>query len=289
MVDPYWGEAPSDNRFATLDGPDDQLPELFVGRLPVNTPTEAETVVAKILAYDEAPPPGPWNAPLLFFAGAPDEVTDFHARSDELYDNVLNLASDSHTAQRLYYCEEDCTETYQISDEERMREAVLSSLNRGALTASWTGHSSWHQWGKNRLFHLDDLPNLKNGGALPVFLQMTCFTSYFYQPTGDTLDESLLRLADGGAIATWGPASLGMTSGHVQMHKAFSDATLGEPSARLGPATVTARLALDQPYASLWDTYALFGDPATELNLDVEAWQSTVYLPLVVRGATDHN
>jgi hypothetical protein len=288
MVDPYWGEAPSDNRFATLDGPDDQLPELFVGRLPVNTPVEVETVVAKILAYDEAPPPGPWNEPLLFFAGAPDGATDFHAYSDAIYDNVLDLALESHTPERIYYCEEDCTESYQISNEDRMRSAVLRRLNQGALMATWTGHSSWHQWGANRLFHLDDLANLRNGGALPVFLQMTCFTSYFSQPTGDTLDESLLRLADGGAIATWGPTSLGLTAGHVSMHKAFTDATLGEPSVRLGPATVTARLALDEAHASLWDTYALFGDPAMGLNLDVDVWR-TVHLPLVIRSAAVNN
>jgi len=289
MVDPTWGEAPSDNRFATLDGPGDRLPELFVGRLPVNSLAEAEAVVAKILAYEEAPPPGPWNEPLLFFAGAPDGGTDFHAHADEVYNNVPAPASESHTPQRLYYCEEDCTESYQISDEESMREAVLSRLNRGALMASWTGHSSWHQWGSNRLFHLDDLPNLQNGGALPIFLQMTCFTSYFSQPTSDTLDESLLRLTDGGAIATWGPTSLGQTAGHVQMHKAFVDTTLGDPSGRLGPATVTARLALDGVYASLWDTYALFGDPAMELNLDVEGWQQIIHLPLVVRSTAVQN
>jgi hypothetical protein len=287
MVDPKWGEAPSDNRFATLDG--DRIPELFVGRLPVNTPAEAETVVAKILAYHEASAPGPWNEPLLFFAGAPDGGSNFHAFSDEIYENVRQLALKSQTPQRLYYCEEGCNETYQIPDEERMREAVLSTLNRGALMATWTGHSSWHQWGSNRLFHLDDLPNLRNGDALPVFLQMTCFTSYFSQPTGDTLDESLLRMADGGAIATWGPTSLGQTTGHIEMHKAFTDATLGDPSGQLGPATVTARFALDTIYASLWDTYALFGDPAMGLNLDVKPWAQTVHLPLVTRGAGAQN
>jgi hypothetical protein len=139
------------------------------------------------------------------------------------------------------------------------------------------------------LFHLDDLPNLKNGGALPIFLQMTCFTSYFSQPTSDTLDESLLRLADGGAIATWGPTSLGQTAGHIQMHKGFVDATMGESSVGLGPATVTARLALGQSYASLWDTYALFGDPAMGLNLHVEAWQQSIYLPLVARNSAVQN
>jgi hypothetical protein len=70
------------------------------------------------------------------------------------------------------------------------------------------------------------------------------------------------------------------------MHKAFADATLGNPSGELGPSTVTARLALDTTYASLWDTYALFGDPAMKLNLDVEAWKQTIHLPLVIRGAT---
>lgn len=285
--DPYWGEVPSDNRFATVDG-DDRLPDLYVGRLPVNTAAEAETVVAKILAYEEAPPSGPWNKPLLFFADAKDGGTDFHFHADEVYNSVPEAALASHTRQRIYYCEEDCTEPHQISDKGVMQETVLSKLNWGALMASWTGHSSWHQWGLQRLFHLDDLGNLNNGGALPIFLQMTCFTSYFSQPTSDTLDESLLRLADGGAVATWGPVGLGLTSAHVKIHRAFLNATLGGEPVELGAATVAARTALPGIYASLWDTYVLFGDPAMGLNLEIDAWPG-IYLPLVVRNAGGGN
>ena len=39
-VDPWMGETAADNRYALLDGGVDFLPDLFVGRLPVNTITE---------------------------------------------------------------------------------------------------------------------------------------------------------------------------------------------------------------------------------------------------------
>ncbi|MFW6135724.1 MAG: C25 family cysteine peptidase [Chloroflexota bacterium] len=284
MVDPFWGEVPSDNLFATVVG-DDQLPDLYVGRLPVNTVAEAETVVGKILDYEQAPPAGPWNEPLLFFADKFDGSTDFHAYANEMYEHARDLELESHTLRRLYYCEQDCTEYYQISDGERMTETILSELSRGALMATWVGHSSWHQWSADPvLFHVTDLVNLDNGGALPLFLQMTCFTSYFSQPTTDTLDESLLRMADGGAVATWGPTGLALTPGHVTMQKAFVSATWGDDPTALGPATVAARMALRPNHASLWDTYVLFGDPAMELNLEVDVWPRT-YIPLVVRNA----
>ena len=46
-VDPFLGETAADNRFATLDG-NDNLPDIAVGRWPVNTPAEAQQLVSKI-------------------------------------------------------------------------------------------------------------------------------------------------------------------------------------------------------------------------------------------------
>jgi len=50
---------------------------------------------------------------------------------------------------------------------------------------------------------------------------MTCFTGFFHHPEYPTLDESLLRLAGGGAVATWSPSGLGVDAGHDYLLEGF--------------------------------------------------------------------
>ena len=131
---------------------------------------------------------------------------------------------------------------------------------------------------------LDDVTGLDNGWALPVFLELTCFTSYFSYPTTDTLDESLLRLAGGGAIATWGSTALVSTAGHRILHQGFFDAVFEDGIIGLGPATEVAKAKLDLSSQYSRDTFILLGDPAMKLNLTVVPWAHGVFLPLVLRA-----
>ncbi|MCZ7673931.1 MAG: C25 family cysteine peptidase [Chloroflexi bacterium] len=50
----YSGETVSDSRLADID--DDGIPDLAVGRWPVNTPAEAASLVTRTLAYEEERP-----------------------------------------------------------------------------------------------------------------------------------------------------------------------------------------------------------------------------------------
>jgi len=280
MADPWWGEAASDNRFVTMDGPDDQLADVFIGRLPVNSVTETRIVVEKILTYERDPLQWPWNQRVLLFADDPEPGAPFHQDSDEVY-ATLPI---SFTGQRVYYCTSDCNQSHLYEDVTDAHDAVMRELNVGGLLVSYVGHSSWHQWAVERLFHLDDVTGLHNGWALPVFLELTCFTSYFSYPTTDTLDESLLRLAGGGAIATWGSTALVSTAGHRILHQGFFDAVFEDGIIGLGPATEVAKAKLDLSSQYSRDTFILLGDPAMKLNLTVVPWAHGVFLPLVLRA-----
>lgn len=71
-VDPWMGETAANNRYALLDGGaqggGDILPDLLVGRLPVNTIMETQIVVDKIVRYETDPYPGGWNSNVVFAA-----------------------------------------------------------------------------------------------------------------------------------------------------------------------------------------------------------------------------
>jgi hypothetical protein len=293
ILDPPWwpGEplsAASDNRFVAVDGADN-LADVFIGRLPVNNVNEATTVVEKILSYELAPPQWPWNERVLFFAGNedPDDGETFHDDSDWLYNHALPA---TFTGQRVYFCTDDCTAPYHYENITAAREATVREIDFGGLLASYVGHSSRHQWAVepdtyDPMFHLDDVANLHNGKALPVILEMTCYTSDFSHPAADTLDESLLRRSNGGAVATWGPTTLGRTSGHNVLQRAFFDALFAGGVTELGTLIKTAEIGLlEGEDLDLLDTFILLGDPAMDLNLTVVSWSHEVFLPVTLRG-----
>ncbi len=159
--------------------------------------------------------------------------------------------------------------------------------------ASYIGHSSQHQWDVDPetyrpLLHLDHIADIENGLALPVILGLTCFTSNFADPAGPTLDESFVRNEYGGAIATFGSTSLGCARGHHVLHQGFHDALLADGVSQLGAAVAATQLdligwALFDRYQDLLDSFVLFGDPATEIDLTIAPWPYQSYLPLLMR------
>ncbi len=285
-VEPYPEEewVASDNRYVTVDG-DDNLADLFIGRLPVNSVAEATTVVGKILSYELSPPQWPWNERVLFFAG--DESDNYyHEYSDAVYHDHL---PSGFSGRRVYFCTSGCDEPHEYDDITAAHDATMRELNAGGLLASYVGHASWHQWALDPetyapMFHLNDVADLRNGGALPVFVEMTCYTSRFAHRTADALDESLLRRAGGGAVATWGPSTQGHISGHEVLHRSFFDAVFQDGTTELGPAIEAAKLELPDWQGDLRDTFILLGDPAMDLNLDVVPWSHGAFLPFALRG-----
>ena len=154
-------------------------------------------------------------------------------------------------------------------------QAILTRWNAGAGLILYHGHSSVRQWAAERLFHRDDVAALRNARQLPVVLQMTCFTGLFHEPGGTTLDETLLRAAEGGAVAVWGPTGLGVATGHQQLAQGFLASAFQRHEGTIGAGTLSGKLKLVASGSSaldLVDTFTLLGDPATNLNLTLVPW-----------------
>ena len=113
---------------------------------------------------------------------------------------------------------------------------------------------------------------------------MTCFTGRFHEPGGATLDETLLRAADGGAVAVWGATGLGVATGHQSLAQGFLASTLQRHEGTIGVGTLAGKLELVASGSSaldLVDTFTLLGDPATNLNLTLVPWANNAYFPVI--------
>ncbi|MBN1583013.1 MAG: hypothetical protein JXA89_20055 [Anaerolineae bacterium] len=276
MVDPKWGETAADNRYAAISGAD-LIPDVLLGRLPVNSVAEAKIVVQKILDYEQSPWLGNWNARHVFVADNTDTAGNFGTAADAVYNRFV---TDPWAGDKVYL---------DALSVEIARQKTLSTWNQGALLVSFVGHSSWHQWAHENLLDIHDIPDLENGSRLPVLLSMTCFTGFFHHPEYGTLDELLLRSDRGGAVATWSPSGLGINTGHQYLHRGFYQAVFENNETRVGAAALAAKLYLYSQtpiYNDLLDTYHLFGDPAMAFNLTIRPWPYSIYIPLAEKNAS---
>ena len=87
FVDPWLGEVPVDVRYGDLDG--DGLPDVSVGRLAANSLADANTIVDKIVNYDETVRAADWQRRALFVADNSDAAGNFAALSDEIITGYL--------------------------------------------------------------------------------------------------------------------------------------------------------------------------------------------------------
>jgi uncharacterized repeat protein (TIGR01451 family) len=264
-VDPWIHVTAADNRYVTVSGAD-TLPDMHLGRLPVNSPDEAMAVVSKIIGYEQGGQGGAWQSRMLFVADKYDPgAGDFAALSDLVADHYV---PDPYSVTKLYQ-----GITHPTAEE--MQVAITSTINEGQLIVNYVGHGAVFFWGTERLLWTEHLDTLANVGKLPFFVPMTCLEGYYIwtNPPGkdySALGEALVRLPDTGAIASWSPTGQGFATGHDFLNKGLFEALFYEGITELGPATTYAKLYLASrtPYFhDLIDTYVLLGDPATRLNV----------------------
>ncbi|MEA3338214.1 MAG: C25 family cysteine peptidase [Chloroflexota bacterium] len=280
-IDPWLGETASDNRYVSIDGPDDFLPDMAIGRIPAKTGADVSAVVDKILAYEEAPRSGDWRQRAVFVAdNNMDPAGSFHSYSDDIIDNWL---PPSYEAERVYYRMDPAHDTG-----EEMRTAIKEAFDGGAVYLQWFGHASQHRWGSVSMYDILDPASLVPTDQHPFAVHYSCWSGYFIGIDGDfqygdneqSLGEVLLLTPERAAVADLSPSGLHIGSALRNMNRGLVKAMFQDRLPRVGQVVDSARLFFfeNSGYShDLIDTSILFADPA--LNLKAP---SMMYLPYLV-------
>jgi len=247
LIDTAYMETASDDWF--VDFNHDGLPELAIGRLPVQTPDEAAIIVSKIVGYEKS---GKKNEALLV-ADKSDQQDDFNFEGAS--EEVRALLPAYLTVRKIF--------RGQFSSDAQGKAELLSGINQGALLVNFIGHGSVESW-RGSLLTLEDADSLINGLRLPFFVNMTCLNGFFQNPYGETLAEALMKASGGGAIAIWTSSGLTEPDKQAVMNKELIKLLFGRDAITLGEATAKAKASVtDQDIRKTW---ILFGDPSTRLK-----------------------
>jgi len=274
------GQTPSDNWFALIEG-NDLIPEMFIGRLPAQTSTQAADMVDKVINYEQNAASFTWNKRILVVAddGPPSPVS--YETTSEI---IAGLLPAHYTAAKVYAADFPPGEP---------TAAVINQIDTGSLFVNYTGHGSVDEWGKwqsDYIFLRSDINSLNNSGKLPVVTIANCLNGFFPGPqTQISMAEEFLRRKSKGAIAVWAPTGLSYASGHRALMEAFYETVFQSGQYNLGAATTAAKIAISGQN-SVWDelieTFVLFGDPALTVAVAPSGGGGTerVYLPAVLKN-----
>lgn len=291
LADADLGETAADNRFVTFIG-DDNVPDMHIGRFPVNTPAQAKEMVDKTMRYEvSCTCDGVWEKNTIFTTDDLDGGGgNFYYYSDLVADgytddtNTDKLIPEDYTRLKQYLGQ-TCDVGDIDNDAAQCRSNLVNSLNTtGALFVSFVGHATKNLWAPEAVFNSTANSQLANGPCLPIMLPMTCLEgSFFDYQTPEVLAEASVRLAADsvtgqtrGSVASFSPTGLGIVTGHDYLERGIMLAWFHEGIDRLGASVTYAKqyLVATAPagrYLDLLDTYVLLGDPALQVKINSDA------------------
>ncbi len=241
----------SDPALAAVNGAD-LLPDLAIGRLPAQTPAEAEALVHKILAWEDSGQSLDTNAVLV--ADNPDEAGDFEADVEDV---------------RASFLAPRPTHVLRLRElGAATRDAVRNAFDDGASLMSYVGHGGAAVWASENVWNTWDTPSLRVQSRQPLLLTLNCLNGYFVANTHDALAEALLKAPSRGAIAAVSPSGLSLDAPAHAYHRALLAEITSPSHQRLGDALLAAQTTYSHSglMPELLAVYHLLGDPTLKIR-----------------------
>lgn len=205
-----FGAAATDYPYALISG-NDEIPDLFVGRIPVNTNNEVNISVAKIKEFEQTAPVNAWRNRALFIAGKDDGTYElqnpanpaFRTQNTRIIEAILPRYISGNRLNSVKDPNLPFDPNFGSSSDLR------DYFDEGMFWVNFMGHGGGGIWADEGLMQLPDVDRLNNKGMYPFVTSMTCFTGGFENPARPGLAEKLLLAPDKGAIGVLGSSGLG--------------------------------------------------------------------------------
>jgi hypothetical protein len=295
----------SDLWYATVDG-SDYYPDIFIGRISVDTIDQADTIVQKILTYEKTPPTlsdfyENFAVAAYFQDDEPNgyETRRFVRTSEEIRDYLL---SEGYNGERIYYTEPYINPTHYNNGiygngeplpPELLRPTfawdgdhvdISNAINQGLLILNHRDHGFTHGWG-DPYYDIDHIANLVNGELLPIVFSINCGTGRFDTEDGESFCEEFTRKNNGGSIGAFGATRVSYSGYNDFLCRGFYDAIWPDFDTAIGGNTplYTMGQVLNYGKSYMADTWSdpgdyervtfemfhWFGDPTMEIWTDV--------------------
>ena len=271
-----FGRTASDHWYVTISG-HDEFTDMYIGRLSVETVNQAEAVVDKILAYEQAPPNGDWRRRIISVAD--DEISN---SGDFIFRKSLDEIAKDHTRLGYETVEiflEDITDEVEAKPDEFpglhpqriAKDMIIESLGEGAVLAQYAGHGGNTVWAHEIIFDNVSVDQVEETDKIPFMLVLSCYNGYFDKPGEPSMAEKLLRKERGGIIGMLSATRLTYGSGNDALNRIIFDMVFKRNVRQLGPLSFDSKVELLMTEGTgqidVMMEYTLFGDPALQIAI----------------------
>ncbi len=193
--DDFFGLLSDEEGGPTLSG----LLDIAVGRIPVNSPEQAQTVVDKIIRYDTDPDAmGDWRLRAAFVGD--DEDGGLHTNdADETASKALQFNPDLNL-EKIYLDAFPQVATPGGTRVPLATEALRQAIFKGVLSVVYFGHGGAKGWAQERVLKIEDIKGWENLTRLPIFITATCSFAAYDNPAFTSAGEELLLHERGGSV-----------------------------------------------------------------------------------------
>lgn len=262
--DLLYGEPMVDDQFVCISG-DDNIPDIAVGRIAVQTSEQLRSQIQKIISYETQTRDLCWQKNMLFInGGVGDSEQDmFRDQSETIIERIVDPTGRYWHVSRIYK-ESDHREWGWYEED------IIRAFNDGRLLVNFLGHAGTWSW--EAMLNFDDIDSLENAGKLPMITSMTCNTARFANPVMDCFGEKF-TVGTGnqtGAVAFWGGCNFGGYWSDYFMAYYFYEYLLIGRTVIVGNCILKVKIKtlVQYPgYAIIIEPYTLLGNPDLKINL----------------------
>ena len=282
------GSFGSDDFFGLLDpnegawSSQNELLDIGVGRIPVQTIDEAKTVVDKIISYDTNPDRfGDWKTVFTFAADDdfPDQERnrDLHVLNADSTAAIIDTENSGIHLKKIYLFDYPVENTAAGRRIPLASRDLINTINNGTLVVNYSGHGAENILADERFFTSEMIPDLVNADKLTIFVTATCSFGRFDDNLDQSGAEKLILHDKGGAVAALTTTRVVFTSSSANSYNFGLNRVLTQVMSTREPETNLPRRLGDiyqitKVTGSVGPSdnsrrFILLGDPATRLAL----------------------
>ncbi|MCX6827355.1 MAG: type IX secretion system sortase PorU, partial [candidate division Zixibacteria bacterium] len=283
--------------YGLLDGdtsfPGDRGYDMMIARWPIRNLSELNSMINKIELYDSSTDFGSWRTTVTLVAddefGTVDDESE-HTVATEILQK-FHLPS-VFRRNKIYLWDYP---TGSGDTKPAVNAAIVRSINEGTLLINYTGHGNPRTWAHEYVFNRDtDIPQLHNADKLTFVFVASCSIGFFDDPSEEGMAEELIRLRDGGAIATVAATRLVYPGQNAALNQKIFDMLFDKESLSICQAVYISKVLRqygdpNPPYLLPNDRkYIFFGDPLLKLGVPHYGVKFTNY-PDTLLALARHN
>ncbi len=252
--------------------------DVGVGRLPVNSSTEANDVIDKIINYESPAAFGPWRTNMTYVADDVDRTFGsglWFMDDDEAVIAVAKTKAPQFNVNKIYGDAYTIESTPAGARQPEINQTINNQIFNGTFVMNYIGHGGELGWAAERILTLADIKSWNNPNKLPLLVTATCEFSRFDNPNLTSAGEMLLTRAKGGAIALMTTTQLVFQDANLEMNKNYFQKAFSPISGAIYPTLGDAYMLsknikyinpIAESTAANYRKFALLGDPVLKLS-----------------------